>query len=58
MPFKDTKEGQTHYYGDHCGEPEHNSMENKKTKEERFYGEALSPFENNVFSPQETNENL
>lgn len=26
MPFKDTKEGQTHYYGDGCGEKEHNHV--------------------------------
>jgi len=24
MPFKDTPEGTTHYYGDGCGEPAHN----------------------------------
>lgn len=24
--FKDTKEGQTHYFGDGCGEPEHNKI--------------------------------
>ena len=24
MPFKDTKEGQTHSFNDGCGEPEHN----------------------------------
>lgn len=23
---KDTKEGQTHFYGDNCGEPEHNKV--------------------------------
>ena len=32
MPFKDLKEGTTHYYGDNCGEPAHNSM--YKTNEE------------------------
>ena len=25
MPFKDTKEGQTHYQNDNCGEPDHNN---------------------------------
>jgi len=24
MPFKETKEGQTHYFNDGCGIPEHN----------------------------------
>jgi len=23
--FKDSKEGQTHYYGDNCGNPDHNT---------------------------------
>ena len=27
MPFKDSKEGQTHSYNDGCGEPEHNDNE-------------------------------
>lgn len=26
MPFHDTSEGQTHSYGDGCGEPEHNPI--------------------------------
>ena len=31
--FKDTKEGQTHFYGDNCGEPEHNPLSNKSVEE-------------------------
>jgi len=33
IPFKDTKEGQTHYFGDGCGMPEHNNPITKKIKE-------------------------
>jgi hypothetical protein len=39
MPFKDTKDGQTHYYGDGCGCPEHNKpkeQENDKGWEEKI----------------------
>lgn len=32
MPFKDTKEGQTHYENDGCGEPEHNKPMETKSK--------------------------
>lgn len=35
MPFKDTKEGETHSYNDGCGEPAHNSKLPKEI-EERF----------------------
>ncbi len=31
--FKETKEGQTHYYGDNCGEPAHNQPMNNLNKE-------------------------
>ena len=30
--FKDTKEGQTHFFGDNCGEPEHNPLSNKSVE--------------------------
>ena len=30
--FKDTKEGQTHFYGDNCGEPEHNPLSYKSVE--------------------------
>ena len=29
MPFKDTKNGSTHFYGDGCAEPEHNPMQSE-----------------------------
>jgi len=29
--LKDTQEGQTHYFGDNCGMPEHNDIEKKLT---------------------------
>jgi hypothetical protein len=35
MPFKDTKEGSTHFYGDGCGEPEHNPMQCKYCEKEK-----------------------
>lgn len=34
MPFKDTKEGQTHHENDGCGEPKHNMSPENKTIEE------------------------
>jgi len=34
MPFKDTKEGQTHYFGDNCGEPEHNMSNVEKLRQQ------------------------
>ena len=35
MPFKDTKEGQTHYQNDGCGEPAHNNFIDSRTEKER-----------------------
>lgn len=34
MPFKETKEGQTHSFNDGCGEPEHNEMKHTEKPEE------------------------
>jgi len=38
MPFKDTKEGTTHYENDGCGEPEHNPMQDIKQQLKQKYG--------------------
>ena len=35
MPFKDTKDGQTHHQNDGCGEPEHNEMNNEQKESTR-----------------------
>ena len=40
--IKDLPEGQTHYYNDGCGEPEHNTMDWKQ-KIREDYKDILSP---------------
>lgn len=43
MPFKDTKDGQTHSFNDGCGEPEHNSGTESKPwscEKHKGYGTA------------------
>lgn len=37
MPFTDSKEGQTHYYGDNCGIKEHNDMTKLTKSKEEYY---------------------
>ncbi len=43
MPFKETKEGQTHYYGDNCGEPAHNQPMNNLQKELEAFDNLIAP---------------
>ena len=39
MTFKDTPDGQTHFYNDGCGEPEHNNMITSPREEEKMMEE-------------------
>lgn len=52
--FKETKEGQTHYYGDGCGEPAHNAPKDGKLGDNNsipgtFDGQAMIAEDGRIF---------
>lgn len=42
MNIKDTPDGQTHFYNDGCGEPEHNNMTISPREEKQAVEKALT----------------
>ena len=50
MPFKETKDGSTHYQNDGCGEPAHNFLDSRTPKERKE--DANITFETTVSKKQ------
>ncbi len=47
--FKDTKDGQTHYYGDGCGEPAHNPTKKIARKYPKIQKQKLDKINNHNY---------